>query len=320
MYSLTPTNGASSSTAQDSTYDYYAPSTCDSSQQNMHIAALENLSLAALANRKRKICFASDPPEEIAPNLRLMRSPTPYPKELRLMQAKFAANKINTQQHHQMQRYAHENGTNNLDKQSGAKLLNTMNGEQQISTTNDFVNHSTPMMVNGSHVPNIPNINVPNMNASNTSMGIPRQQHSPNQSVEYSSATRPSNGNPYNDIYRNDSRMHTPMPHAHLTNDIVQYDSVSGNGVRMYASGMTEDSVDYGRTTEESSLLSQDIRHAPYNSSMAYDENYMNDEDDLKTTFNCSIPYATVPIENETNHNHLYSEASQVVGRIINNN
>lgn len=86
----TPTNAASTPTAQDSTYDYYSGSTCDESQQNMHMAALENLSLAALSARassnvtnKRRICFASEPPQEITPidqTSRLMRSPTPYPK------------------------------------------------------------------------------------------------------------------------------------------------------------------------------------------------------------------------------------------------
>ena len=111
----TQSMATASSTAADSTYDYYSPaplpqlssssSVCDNSQQNMHIAALENLSLSAIAKRKRNICFASDPPQEIAPNLRLLRSPTPYPKDLRMMQAKFAANKSMQQQNQQQQQH-----------------------------------------------------------------------------------------------------------------------------------------------------------------------------------------------------------------------
>lgn len=40
---------------------------------------------------KRRICFASDPVVTVEQNGRLMRSPTPYPKELRVL-AKYAKN------------------------------------------------------------------------------------------------------------------------------------------------------------------------------------------------------------------------------------
>lgn len=40
---------------------------------------------------KRRICFASDPVVSVEQNGRLMRSPTPYPKELRVL-AKYAKN------------------------------------------------------------------------------------------------------------------------------------------------------------------------------------------------------------------------------------
>lgn len=110
------------------------------------MTALENLSLAALsANRqnsivsnKRRICFASDSPQEITPldqSSRLMRSPTPYPRELRMM-AKFAnRNHIQAQQQQQqLQQYTQQkNLTNNLDEVDNlnqmfnTKLLNTMN-------------------------------------------------------------------------------------------------------------------------------------------------------------------------------------------------
>lgn len=40
---------------------------------------------------KRRICFASDPVVAVEQNGRLMRSPTPYPKELRVL-AKYAKN------------------------------------------------------------------------------------------------------------------------------------------------------------------------------------------------------------------------------------
>lgn len=140
----TPTNTASKATAQETTYDYYATSTVDDeSQQNIHLAALENLSLASISvNRsnntammnKRKICFASDPPQEITPinqTGRLIRSPTPYPKELRMM-AKFANKNLvqQPQKHHAQQK---SNSTKNLDEMgnlnqlTNTKLLNTVN-------------------------------------------------------------------------------------------------------------------------------------------------------------------------------------------------
>lgn len=281
----TPTNAASTSTAPDSTYDYYAPpSTCDSSQQNMHIAALENLSLAAISKRKRNICFASDPPQEIAPNLRLMRSPTPYPKELRMMQAKFAANKSMQQQNH-LQKYAQsENGTNNLDQQNNTKLLNTMNTEnmlnmqlQPATTPSDYDNTDhmpgipPPMMnnIDGSlngmaihsnmNMPNMtaPNMGTPNMNAqtlNQPNMNVPPRHPLPSHnqshtSLEYNNVPRqlttPNSTAGYSDLYRSDSRMQTPTPHTNINNDIVQYDSINSIPIRRFPGGMADDTVDY---------------------------------------------------------------------------
>lgn len=103
------TNPDGTSKAQN---DYYASENCDASPQNEHLNALENLSLAAISaqiqhtpSNKRRICFASEPVQEIAPvdqTSRLMRSPTPYPKELRMM-SKFASKNVGQQQQSQQQ-------------------------------------------------------------------------------------------------------------------------------------------------------------------------------------------------------------------------
>lgn len=125
----TPTNAASTPTAQDSVYDYFSASNrsdMTSKQAEMSLDRYGNAMMTKVAGNgfaadaqyaasKRKICFATDPPEEITligQTGRLMRSPTPYPKELRMM-AKFAnKNHIN-----QSQKYIHpKNLTNNLDK------------------------------------------------------------------------------------------------------------------------------------------------------------------------------------------------------------
>lgn len=125
----TPTNAASTPTAQDSVYDYFSASNRSdivSKQDEMVLDRYGNSTMTKMginsfgadgqgASSKRKICFATDPPEEITmigQTSRLMRSPTPYPKELRMM-AKFAnKNHIN-----QPQKYIHpKNLTNNLDK------------------------------------------------------------------------------------------------------------------------------------------------------------------------------------------------------------
>lgn len=125
----TPSNAASTPTAQESVYDYY----CASNQSDILIKPNEsmmrpgNQSLtptatnrfhANEATNKRRICFATDPPEEITfigQQSRLMRSPTPYPKELRMM-AKFA----NKNHNNQSQKYIHpKNLPNNLDKNHG---------------------------------------------------------------------------------------------------------------------------------------------------------------------------------------------------------
>lgn len=136
----TPTNAASTPTAQESVYDYY----CGSNKSDILIKPNEsmmrsgNQSMSPMlpnsfhpneAIHKRKICFATDPPEEITfigQQSRLMRSPTPYPKELRMM-AKFANKNHNSQS----QKYIHpKNLPNNLDKHHGdshatnTKLLN----------------------------------------------------------------------------------------------------------------------------------------------------------------------------------------------------
>lgn len=306
----TSTNAASTSTAPESTYDYL-PSTCDTSQQNIHIAALENLSLAAIAQkRKRNICFASDPPQEIVPNLRLMRSPTPYPKELRMMQAKFAANKMQHQQLH-MQRYAQqENDTNNLDTHCNTKPLNTMNTqnmlnmqtEQQTINSQDYnsENHSVsklPMLNNiETDVPN--KVNKLDMNSSNMTL--------PNLNV---SRQILSNSNTYDDLYRNNATMHT-----NINNDLVQYDSVNANYLRRNASGLAEDTTDYGSTyNEECGVPIHDIvqqqqqqQCQPYHSTNSYiDINSINKENEMKM-------YSTAQIATESNQNNMYTDTPQV--------
>lgn len=371
----TPTNCASTSTAPESTYDYYAPSTCDSSQQNIHITALENLSLAAI-KRKRNICFASDPPQEIAPNLRLMRSPTPYPKELRLMQAKFAANKSNMQQHHQLQRQSaqQESPINNLDMQNSTKLLNTSNGDclpnmepplhkqQQQSSSNEFstANHMygmPPAMINitmnnmGNDV-TLSNLSGSNVNAHNvqnmqnhqntqnvsnnqnilsnvqnmsiipnhqnaTAMSMQSHQHL-NQSFDYNNVPRQMTPNSYCDSYRSDSRIHTPTPHTNINNDIVQYDSMNPIPVRRLASGVTEDSVDYAssRSNDESiGLLSGELTqpYQSFRSAHGYNETHFTNGNELKSTTNSNLQYQNIPMEIETNHNDMYSDAMQVI-------
>lgn len=150
----TPSNAASTPTAQDSTYDYYSASNKSDivSKHNESMMRSGNNS-AVMANMtansfnpndgvsKRKICFATDPPEEITligQAGRLMRSPTPYPKELRMM-AKFAnKNHIN-----QSQKYIHpKNLTNNLDKHHediqdpSAKLLNVHSSIPEFKQSN----------------------------------------------------------------------------------------------------------------------------------------------------------------------------------------
>lgn len=323
----TPTTNATS-TAPESTYDYYSPSTCDTSQTNMHIEALENLSLAAIAqNRKRKICFASDPPQEIAPNLRLMRSPTPYPKELRMMQAKFAANKMQQQQQH-MQRYAQQE--NNLDKQSN-KLLNTMNAENimnqpQSTNSNDFetVNHlhaMPPMMNNIANeighvgIPNMngSNLNVPGINVS-TNMNVPPRQNPPTHqpNLEYNTIVPRISPNPsnYGDVYRSESRMQTPTLH---NNDLVQYDSLNVNHLRRNISGLTDETVDYVHENDIAlqipDMTQHPHHHQPYRSPIPFDDtNSINNGNDMNT--NEMQSFVTNDIE--SNHNNLYADATQV--------
>lgn len=331
----TPTNAASTSTAPDSTYDYYAPpSTCDTSQTNMHIAALENLSLAAIAqNRKRKICFASDPPQEIAPNLRLMRSPTPYPKELRMMQAKFAANKMQQQQQH-TQRY-NEQQENNLDKQCN-KLLNTMQTDnilnQQSNMSNDFEvnNHLQPMppiMNNMTNeidhigIPNIQNLNstnLTNLNGVNLNISglngsniiVPPRQNPPihNPNLEYNNIPRitPSPNSYSGDIYRSDSRMQTQTPISQ--HDFVQYDSINANHMRRNLSGLSDDTIDYSHDNGIPLQNDMSRHHQPYRSPIPFDDNNSINGNDIKPIDMQSY----VPNDIETNQNNLYADTTQV--------
>lgn len=338
----TPTNAASTSTAPESTYDYYSPSTCDTSQTNMHIAALENLSLAAIAqNRKRKICFASDPPQEIAPNLRLMRSPTPYPKELRMMQAKFAANKMQQQQQH-MQRYAQQE--NNLDKQSN-KLLNTMNSEnmpsipvQSVATSNDFeaaknTHAMLPMMNNITNDIGAGNVNANSPNAPAVMSSIPNSMHlNTNVPARHLPAHMQSHlnheygnnapqqltpaANNYGDMYRPESRMQTPTLHLNMNNDLVQYDSMNANLIRRDATGLAADTTDYGKRNieENGNGIPIDMSRQHQSYGLSYDEtSSINGNEIGDSRFNNSNcqPYQNIS-ENETNHNNIHFDVPQV--------
>lgn len=69
----------------------------DGTPANVSVASVAAAAAAAATSGKRRICFASDPVQEvmtIEATSRLMRSPTPYPKELRIM-SKFAAKNSN---------------------------------------------------------------------------------------------------------------------------------------------------------------------------------------------------------------------------------
>ncbi|XP_031640804.1 protein lap1 isoform X2 [Contarinia nasturtii] len=275
----TSTNAASTSTAPESTYDYLPSSICDTPQQNMHIAALENLSLAAIAQkRKRNICFASDPPQEIVPNLRLMRSPTPYPKELRMMQAKFAANKMQHQQLH-TQRYAQqENDTNNLDPHSNTKPLNTINTENMLNMQTEQTNISQDHPV--SKLPMINNIenDVPN-NINKFDMSMPNV----NTTLPNTSVPRQLLSN--TDLYR----------HTNINNDLVQYDSVNANFLRRNASVIAESNIDAAQQQQQQS----------YSSSSYIDLNSINKENELKMDSN------NAQLETESNQNNIYTDKPQ---------
>ncbi|XP_055313142.1 protein lap1 isoform X2 [Sitodiplosis mosellana] len=345
----TPNAPPSTSTAPDSNYDYYAPSTCDTnSQTNMHIAALENLSLAAIAQQKRKrnICFASDPPQEIAPNLRLMRSPTPYPKELRMMQAKFAANKMQHQQIH-MQRHAQqqENGTNNLDKHSNTKPLNTMNTEnimnmqaqqqqppppqqqqQQATSSNDFdaANHlhgMPPMMNNigndmtigNMSVPNINMNNVPNaninMNLSNANVNISvPNMNLANMSIQSRQHLPPLN-QPHQPLeYNNVSRQFPSNPNAY--GDMYRSDSRMQTPI-MHSTGINNDLVQY----DSMNAVRRNASGFPESDTVDYndEENGLPNNDinqQQHQSYHTTHPYDTNSIDDDsdlkTNH-HLQS-------------
>lgn len=128
-------NPAPTPNSDSTTYDYYAVQRHGDVPKNAHLTALENLSLAALANNanntpnnKRRICFASEPIQEVTidPNSRLMRSPTPYPKELRMM-SKFAAKNVNQQQSIISAQKKLANNFDDVDASYNEKLLNTTN-------------------------------------------------------------------------------------------------------------------------------------------------------------------------------------------------
>lgn len=341
----TPTNAPSISTAPDSTYDYYAPpSTCDNSQPNMHLAAIENLSLAAVSKRKRNICFASDPPQEIAPNLRLMRSPTPYPKELRMMQAKFAANKSAHLAHHHNNhhddgtppKYMHnENSTMNLDhNQQNMKILNTINTENELNkqtlelntTTNhktsDDTMHSMSTINNfntidghagrsiaiHSNINNSIHVNTPNMNLLQQQFILPNQ---PLPNLDYS-----SNSLRHLPYQSDDSRIQTPIPNAaNNFNGIVQYDSI-----RRKTPGSIDDTVDFSPINIRDNLNHQpqqqhQYQHPSYHlPSAAYNETISTtNENGLKPVTNSNLqPYQSASMETEINHNSTYTDSPQV--------
>lgn len=68
-------------------------------EQYNNVSSNASIAAAAASGGKRRICFANDPIQEVMTveaTSRLMRSPTPYPKELRMM-SKFAAKNVNNQ-------------------------------------------------------------------------------------------------------------------------------------------------------------------------------------------------------------------------------
>lgn len=181
-------NSVSTPNSQTTTYDYYGAQRHGDPPKNAHLTALENLSLAALANHasntpnnKRRICFASEPAQEVTidPNSRLMRSPTPYPKELRMM-SKFAAKNTNQQQQtsqspqHQQhvvsaQKYSTQktlvNNFDDVDASYNEKLLNTANNYANEIELSQLTNLNNMDGVND-HTLNIP---MPPLNHGNQS-------------------------------------------------------------------------------------------------------------------------------------------------------
>lgn len=97
---------------------------------------------------KRRICFASDPVQEvmtIEQTGRLMRSPTPYPKELRMM-SKFAAkNGSNVQQQQQPQQQQQKQLVQRMANQS-MQSNDTDNLDDRLPTVNS---HSFDDSLNG---------------------------------------------------------------------------------------------------------------------------------------------------------------------------
>lgn len=213
-------NSVSTPNSQTTTYDYYAAQRHGELPKNAHLSALESLSLAALANHanstpnnKRRICFASEPAQEVTidPNSRLMRSPTPYPKELRMM-SKFAAKNINQQQQQQQQPQQQQQNivsaqkypvqkklVNNFDDVDAAyneKLLNTTNNYANDIELAHLINLNKTDGVNDPVVSMAPNHNVnksdtndqPNAPNRNTNVGagvIVDQQKLANEALAY---------------------------------------------------------------------------------------------------------------------------------------
>lgn len=344
----TPTNAPSISTAPDSTYDYYAPpSTCDNSSHNMHMTALENLSLASVAKRKRNICFASDPPQEMAPNLRLMRSPTPYPKELRMMQAKFAANKMAHQAAHQATHHdatqpymLNESDTMNFD-QPNTKILNTMHIENQLNKqtleSNATINHKPSdhihgisMMnnfdIDGGSISHHSNLSASAMDSTNSNLVqqqyMPLQTQQPVQNLEFNGSSRQMH-------YQSDSRMQTPIPAqtpTPLTNnykDIVQYDSINSVPFRRNPTAAAQDTVDYNPNNTRDNLnhhqTQQQYQHRQPSIASANSESVsISIENDKKSAPNSTIqPYQSTPMETDFNRNGIYSDSPQVISNIL---
>lgn len=118
----------------------------DTSNRSPHNIQLHNSNGPSNTNAiagKRRICFASDPVQEvmtIEQTGRLMRSPTPYPKELRVM-SKFAGkNGSNGQQPQpqQQQQNPKKMGQQMINQSMHSKDLNNVNAELPIVNSHSF--------------------------------------------------------------------------------------------------------------------------------------------------------------------------------------
>lgn len=119
-----------------------------------------NVPLNSSINGKRRICFASDPIQEVMTidqTSRLMRSPTPYPKELRMM-SKFATKNVNPQQQQQQQRHTDLKLTNQTNDTNESDILNEAQTLDDTGKPNHH-QHMDSVAINGGNLPNIGDIN-----------------------------------------------------------------------------------------------------------------------------------------------------------------